>query len=120
MKRVTKYSLLTFALAGVLSFSACSSSTGTPTNTASQTDSGKIKTIDTKDLKDKVGKSDWVIIDSRVNDAFNGWKIDGVKRGGHIKGATDFSANWLKVEDKDKEKKLQEVLKTKGITPIKM
>lgn len=39
-----------------------------------------------------------------INDAFNGWKLDEVERGGHIKGAVDFSANWLTVDSKDKEK----------------
>lgn len=59
---------------------------------------------------------DWKIVDCRINDAFNGWKIDGVKQGGHIPGATDFSANWLKVDDKDKEQTLKEALAVKGIT----
>lgn len=86
-------------------------------NNGSSNDNSKLKSISTKDLQDKIGKSDWVIVDTRVNDAFNGWKLDGVKRGGHIKGATDFAANWLKVEDKDK--KLDEVLKTKKITAEK-
>lgn len=82
-------------------------------------DNGKGKTISAKDLKDKVGKSDWVIVDTRENDAFNGWKLDGVKRGGHIKGATDFSAAWLKVDDKNKDKRLEDALKTKGISTEK-
>ena len=42
-------------------------------------------------------------------------------RGGHIEGAVDFSANWLKVdvEDKEKEKTLDEALEVKGISPDK-
>ncbi|WP_234702028.1 hypothetical protein [Desulfotomaculum nigrificans] len=31
----------------------------------------------------------------------------------------DFAANWLQVDDKDKDKKLDKVLKDKGITPQK-
>ena len=77
------------------------------------------KTIATSDLKDKVGKSDWVIVDTRENDAFNGWKLDEVTRGGHIKGATDFSAAWLKVDSKEKDATLDEALKTKGISTDK-
>ena len=50
-----------------------------------------------------------------INDAFNGWKLDEVERGGHIKGAVDFSANWLTVDSKDKEKTLDKALETKGI-----
>lgn len=115
MQRMKKYSLAAVFLAiGMLSFSGCSSGNDTAKN-----DSTTSKTIETKDLQDKIGKSDSVIVDTRSNDAFNGWKLDGVKRGGHIKGATDFSANWLKVDVKDKDKTLKETLKTKGITSEK-
>ncbi|HZK53506.1 MAG TPA: rhodanese-like domain-containing protein [Desulfosporosinus sp.] len=77
------------------------------------------KQISTNDLKSNINKPDWIVVDTRINDAFNGWKLDGVKRGGHIKGATDFAANWLNVEAEDKDKKLAEILKVKGITPEK-
>jgi len=63
-----------------------------------------------------LGKSDWIIVDCRTNDAFNGWALDGVSRGGHIPGAVDFSADWLKANDKEK---LAEILKIKGIIPEK-
>ncbi|NFP91003.1 rhodanese-like domain-containing protein [Clostridium sporogenes] len=80
-----------------------------------------VKEIKTDELKKNITSKEWVVLDTRSNDAFNGWKLDGVKRGGHIKGATDFSANWLKVEDteKNKEKRLEEALKNKGITKDK-
>ncbi|MCC5428632.1 thiosulfate sulfurtransferase [Clostridium botulinum] len=75
----------------------------------------------TDELKKNITSKEWVVVDTRSNDAFNGWKLDEVKRGGHIKGATDFSANWLKVEDteKNKEKRLEEALKNKDITKDK-
>ena len=75
----------------------------------------EVKTIDTKELQDKLSDDSWVVVDTRINDAFNGWKLDEVKRGGHIKGAVDFSANWLTVDSKDKEKTLDKALETKGI-----
>ncbi|TKB11861.1 thiosulfate sulfurtransferase [Desulforhopalus sp. IMCC35007] len=61
----------------------------------------------------------WVVVDARLNDAFNGWQLDGISRGGHIRGAVDFSANWLRVDDKDLTKTLKETLSTKGITADK-
>ncbi|HMM20704.1 MAG TPA: sulfurtransferase [Selenomonadales bacterium] len=75
------------------------------------------KTISTQELKDNMGKSGWLIVDARQNDAFNGWKLDGVTRGGHIKGAADFAANWLKatVKDKDINQVLANLIKQKGI-----
>lgn len=75
----------------------------------------EVKTIDTKELQDKLSDDSWVVVDTRINDAFNGWKLDEVERGGHIKGAVDFSANWLTVDSKDKEKTLDKALETKGI-----
>ena len=73
----------------------------------------------TKDLKAKLEDDSWVIVDTRINDAYNGWKLDGVSRGGHISGAVDFSANWLNVDNKNKEEILDEALKTKGINKDK-
>ncbi|MDX5616456.1 thiosulfate sulfurtransferase, partial [Clostridioides difficile] len=45
-----------------------------------------LKAISTEVLQEKVQDNAWVIVDTRLNDAYNGWKLDGVKRGGHIKG----------------------------------
>ena len=75
----------------------------------------EVKTIATKELQDKLSDDSWVVVDTRINDASNGWKLDEVERGGHIKGAVDFSANWLTVDSKDKEKTLDKALETKGI-----
>ena len=75
----------------------------------------EVKTIATKELQDKLSDDSWVVVDTRINDAFNGWMLDEVERGGHIKGAVDFSANWLTVDSKDKEKTLDKALETKGI-----
>lgn len=114
MKNITRKLLLIAVLTtGIISLTSCSGGQQTVD------DSSKIKTISTNDLQGDIGKKDWVILDTRENDAFNGWKLDGVKRGGHIKGATDFSASWLKVDAKDKDKILQAALKTKGITADK-
>ena len=81
--------------------------------------SDTVRTITTEDLKKNVNDDSWVIVDTQINDAFNGWKLDGVARGGHIEGAADFSANWLDVDVEDKEKKLEETLKAKGISSDK-
>lgn len=85
-------------------------------NEANKNDiSVETKTISTKDLESKLDDKSWVVVDSRLNDAYNGWKLDGVKRGGHIEGAVDFSANWLKVDADNKEKTLEKALETKNI-----
>lgn len=78
-----------------------------------------IPKMNTEELLSIQENPDWKIVDCRINDAFNGWKLDGAKQGGHIPGATDFSANWLKVNGKDKEQALKEALAVKGITKEK-
>ncbi|MGJ7911276.1 rhodanese-like domain-containing protein [Neobacillus sp. LXY-1] len=108
-------------ISSFLVLGACSNSKET-NKTAKATKKGttvEVQDMSTKEVKEKMGNEDWVIVDTRSNDAFNGWALDGVKRGGHVKGAVDFSANWLKVEKKNKEKLLKELLKNKGITSSK-
>lgn len=78
---------------------------------------------DTQKVEDALKDESWVVVDTRLNDAFNGWKLDGISRGGRIKGAVDFSANWLNVEVDEKkvnkEEVLNEALEIKGITKDK-
>jgi thiosulfate/3-mercaptopyruvate sulfurtransferase len=100
---------------------ACSNSTkeNNSEKTEKKSTTSAVHTITTEDLKTDLGKKDWLVVDTRSNDAFNGWPLDGVKRGGHIKGAVDFSANWLNVSDDKKDEKLKSLLKSKGITTNK-
>lgn len=78
-----------------------------------------LKSISTKTLKKKLNNKSWIIVDTRIGDAYNGWKLDGVKRGGHIEGAVDLPANWIKVEAENKEELLSEALDRKNITSDK-
>ncbi|MDP4104106.1 MAG: rhodanese-like domain-containing protein [Bacillota bacterium] len=100
---------------------ACSNSTkeNNSEKTEKKSTTSAVHTISTEDLKTDLEKKDWLVVDTRSNDAFNGWPLDGVKRGGHIKGAVDFSANWLNVSDDKKDEKLKSLLKSKGITTNK-
>ena len=75
-----------------------------------------IKHLSQDELKAALEDKDWIVVDTRSTDAFNGWALDGGSRGGHIPGAIDFSANWLDVETKNLTKRLTDVLQTKGIT----
>ncbi|MGV8983496.1 sulfurtransferase [Clostridium sp.] len=119
MKKFIKVMLATLiTVTTAISFVGCSSNKDVKKDSTDNSAS-VIKTISTKDLNEKLGNSDWVVVDTRANDAFNGWKLDGITRGGHIKGATDFAANWLKVEDKEKDSVLAKALVTKNITKDK-
>ncbi|KXG76668.1 rhodanese-like domain-containing protein [Thermotalea metallivorans] len=118
MHMIKKKALLfILLLSSLVLFAACTSSTQEAVK--GKKDQPEIQDISTQDLQSKIGQKDWVIVDTRLNDAFNGWALDGVARGGRIKGAVDFSANWLKVEIENREEKLQQILETKGITPEK-
>jgi molybdopterin synthase sulfurtransferase len=105
---------LFFMLVSLLLLGACSND-----EKASKEEKANFKNISIEDLQKNIEKEDWIVVDTRSNDAFIGWPLDGVKRGGHIKGAVDFSANWLKVDLDKKDQKLKEALKAKGITAEK-
>ena len=53
------------------------------------------------------------LIDLRPTAAYNGWKLEGEKRGGHIKGAKTFPAHWTLINEWER------LLKDKGIDPVK-
>ncbi|UYM16333.1 rhodanese-like domain-containing protein [Endozoicomonas euniceicola] len=78
-----------------------------------------VKELSAADVVSHLERKDWVVVDTRLNDAFNGWKLDGVKRGGHIPGAEDFSANWLRVESDTVQDELAEALTRKGLSKDK-
>ncbi|WP_045524393.1 sulfurtransferase [Neobacillus niacini] len=116
---IHKKAILFFLLSSFLLLSACSNDVTSDMNEKTDTSKTAQTTIETEELKANIENEEWVIVDTRSNDAFNGWALDGVERGGHIKGAVDFSASWLLVETDKKEEKLTEVLKSKGITADK-
>ena len=97
-------------------FTACGNNSGVKENEEKNVGT---KTITTEELSKNIKDENWVVVDTRENDAFNGWKLDGVKRGGHIEGATDFSAAWLDVDAENKEERLEKDLKDRGISKEK-
>ena len=55
--------------------------------------------ISTDELRDRLGDPDLTIVDLRPTAAFNGWRLRGEARGGHIPGAVAFPSAWLASED---------------------
>ena len=92
--------MIAVSLASVIALAGCSKD-------ASQQEAAETayKSITTEEVSENAGAEGWVIVDTRLNDAFNGWALDGVARGGHIEGAVDFSANWLLTEKEGKEER---------------
>ena len=52
-------------------------------------------TIDTKELRARVGDPTLTIVDVRPLTAYNGWRVGDEVRGGHVPGAVAFPAAWL-------------------------
>lgn len=77
------------------------------------------KILTTQELLKNIKNANWIIVDTRISDAYNGWAVDEITRGGHIPSAVDFSAMWLLVQNNNKEKVLDNALITKGITKDK-
>ena len=57
------------------------------------------KEISTQELINKIEEQKIKIIDIRSSEAYNGWKEENEKRGGHIKGAKSLPAKWGKYID---------------------
>jgi molybdopterin synthase sulfurtransferase len=70
-----------------------------------------IQQIHTHELLDVVKNNSSVIIDVRTPDAYNGWQLQSEKRGGHISGARNLPARWLRYID------WIEIVRRKNILP---
>jgi len=71
-------------------------------------------TISTAELRDRLGDPELTIIDARPLTAYNGWRLDGESRGGHIPGAVAFPGAWLTTVDAPE---VQRILHEKGVVP---
>ncbi len=69
------------------------------------------KQITTKELITESKNTNAVIVDVRPVDAYNGWKLSGENRGGHITGARSLPLKWLNYID------WIEIVRSKGIFP---
>ena len=112
MSLLKKLTLGLMVVSTTVTFMACSGNKSNETNTS-------IKSLNTKEVQENLKDNSWIAVDTRLSDSYNGWILYDEARGGHIPNAEDFSANWIKVDAKDKENKLDEALKTKGITTDK-
>jgi molybdopterin synthase sulfurtransferase len=68
--------------------------------------------ISVADLRDRLGDPRLTIVDVRALPAYNGWRLRGAARGGHIPGAVAFPSAWLGSVDGPEVERL---LRSKGI-----
>ena len=64
--------------------------------------SNKVATLSVDDFKKAMQDNKTVIVDTRGDSAYNGFKSEGAARGGHIPKAVQFTADWLDAIHKDK------------------
>jgi molybdopterin synthase sulfurtransferase len=67
--------------------------------------------ISTNELMEEIDSENVRIVDVRSMDAYNGWKLEGEVRGGHIKGAKALPSKWSNYID------WIEIVRTKDILP---
>jgi thiosulfate/3-mercaptopyruvate sulfurtransferase len=75
-----------------------------------------VSTISTAELSRQLGKPGLVLVDVRCSAAYNGWRLGGEARGGHLPGAVSLPLSWTKHLS---EPGLGALLKAMGITPEK-
>src|SRR5262245_26371577 len=68
--------------------------------------------IDITALRDLLGEPGSAVVDARSLAAYNGWRLHGEDRGGHIPGAIAFPATWLTTID---EGEVERLLREKGL-----
>ena len=64
-----------------------------------QSDLKQISNISTEEVLNIIKEPDFQLIDIRPVEAYNGWKLKGEARGGHIKGARSLPIKWLNYID---------------------
>ncbi len=69
------------------------------------------KRISTEELLTRIDDADTQIVDVRPIDAYNGWKLRGEARGGHVRGARTLPAKWTRYLE------WMEIVQAKGIRP---
>ena len=79
-------------------------------------DRSVVQKLDTQSFLNSLNQSNTLIIDVRDDSFYNGFKENGAKRGGHIKGAIQFSTSWLDYMDMNE---LERFATQKGISKDK-
>ena len=81
--------------------------------TATDATSPPSDSITPTELAARLGDPNLTIVDVRTSAAYNGWRLRGERRGGHIPGAVSFPVAWLRSEDAPE---VDRQLADKGVT----
>lgn len=80
--------------------------------------------VTSDDVKAALADANAVVLDARTQDAYAGWSTENNKLGGHIEGASGFSAIWLTCaydddannDNRTREERLEIAMEEKGIS----
>jgi 3-mercaptopyruvate sulfurtransferase SseA len=72
------------------------------------------RSVSTAELRDRLSDPGLTIVDARPLTGYNGWRLAGEARGGHIPGAVSFPSAWLTSVDAPE---IQRILDEKGLVP---
>ncbi len=67
--------------------------------------------ITTQTLADTISQNHAILVDVRPSAAYNGWRLRGEKRGGHIPGSVSFPVQWFELFS---EETIKKILSEKG------
>jgi 3-mercaptopyruvate sulfurtransferase SseA len=70
--------------------------------------------ISTDELRQRLADPDLTVVDIRPLPAYNGWRLNGEPRGGHVPGAVAFPGEWLETVD---AAEVERLLHSKEIVP---
>ena len=89
----------------LLSSSLIVSGCATKNQNTNSTQKKEIKTITLEDFSKNINNNEYQYIDTRNDEAYNGFKVDNIKNGGHLKNSIQYSASFIGKVNKDKEDK---------------
>lgn len=97
---------------------------GNHTDDSASTSKETTTELTSEDVKAALEDENAVVLDARPQDAYAGWSTESNKLGGHIDGASGFSAAWLTCayddeannDNRTREERLEICMEDKGIT----
>lgn len=102
---------VSYAMILGLSLTGCNSKVSSKSRDKKE-DTVQFSSISTEDAEKYALDDDYIFVDTRNDSYYNGFKQDGLARGGHIEGALQYSADWIgRVNDN----KLAKFVEDKGI-----
>ena len=104
-----QFNMINFKKAGIIflasGFILSGCTTKDSNTTSTPVEKKEIKSISLEDFTKNLSNSGYQFIDTRDDEAYNGFKVDDVKNGGHLKNSIQYSASFIGKVNKDKEAK---------------